>query len=124
MYEPSYTNYIYAALNAQMKPPVRDKQNLQTLFMLNSLRTEVFLRKMVPSESDFQELSNEWSCQYVSTILKYFGQFLCSALDDRCHHHGIRVTDVTITASVFKEFTPRFSFQRSNYRNLKFACKY
>jgi hypothetical protein len=30
---------------------------------------------MVASESVPQELSNEWSCQYVSTILNIFGNF-------------------------------------------------
>jgi hypothetical protein len=30
---------------------------------------------MVPSESAPQELSNEWSCQYVSTILNFLGNF-------------------------------------------------
>jgi hypothetical protein len=30
---------------------------------------------MVPSESAPQELSNEWSCQYVSTILNILGNF-------------------------------------------------
>jgi hypothetical protein len=30
---------------------------------------------MVPSESAPQELSNEWSCQYVLTILTFFGNF-------------------------------------------------
>jgi hypothetical protein len=30
---------------------------------------------MVPSESAPQELSNEWSCQYISTILKFLVNF-------------------------------------------------
>jgi hypothetical protein len=30
---------------------------------------------MVPSESAPQELSNEWSCQYVSTTLIFLGNF-------------------------------------------------
>jgi hypothetical protein len=30
---------------------------------------------MVPSESAPQELSNEWSCQYVTTILNFWGNF-------------------------------------------------
>jgi hypothetical protein len=30
---------------------------------------------MVPSESAAQELSNEWSCQYVSTMLHFWGNF-------------------------------------------------
>jgi hypothetical protein len=31
--------------------------------------------KVVPSESDPQEFSNEWSYQYVSTILYFWGNF-------------------------------------------------
>jgi hypothetical protein len=30
---------------------------------------------MAPSESAPQELSNEWSCQYVLTILNFLGNF-------------------------------------------------
>jgi hypothetical protein len=30
---------------------------------------------IVPSESAPQELSNEWSCQYIAIILKFFGNF-------------------------------------------------
>jgi hypothetical protein len=41
---------------------------------------------MVPSESA-QEHSNEWSCQYVLTVL---GQFLCPALGDRYHHQSLK----------------------------------
>jgi hypothetical protein len=43
---------------------------------------------MVPSESALQELSNEWSCQYVSTILNFLGNFLCPTLGDRSHHQS------------------------------------
>jgi hypothetical protein len=32
-------------------------------------------KQMVPSESAPQELSNEWSCEYVSTILNILGNF-------------------------------------------------
>jgi hypothetical protein len=39
-----------------------------------------------PEDGDFQEHSNEWSCQYVSTILNIFGQFLCAALGERSPH--------------------------------------
>jgi hypothetical protein len=42
---------------------------------------------MVPSESASQELSNEWSCQYVSTILNVLANFFVLAL----------VTEVIIT---------------------------
>jgi hypothetical protein len=68
------------------------------LLGVNYLKTEIFeknsenalfphkmveLKKiMVPSESASQELSNEWSCQYVSTILNFGGQFLCAALGE------------------------------------------
>jgi hypothetical protein len=45
---------------------------------------------MVPSESAPQELSNEWSCHNVSTILYFFGQFLCPALGDRSHHRSLK----------------------------------
>jgi hypothetical protein len=38
---------------------------------------------MVLSESAPQDLSDEWSCSYVSNILNCFGQFMCPALGDR-----------------------------------------
>jgi hypothetical protein len=41
-------------------------------FSLGNGRIE---KLMVPSESAPQELSNEWSCQYVSTILNFSGNF-------------------------------------------------
>jgi hypothetical protein len=44
-------------------------------------------KKMVPSESTHHELSNEWSCQYVPTILNIFANFSVSPL----------VTEVTIS---------------------------
>jgi hypothetical protein len=44
---------------------------------------------MVLSDSAPQELSNEWSCQYVSTISN-FGQFLCPALGDRSQHQSLK----------------------------------
>jgi hypothetical protein len=44
---------------------------------------------MVPSESAPQELSNEWSCQYFSTILDNF--FIPLALADRSHHQSLRM---------------------------------
>jgi hypothetical protein len=47
---------------------------------------------MVPSESDPQELSNEWSCLYVSTILNVLGNFCVPPL----------VTEVTISSSRVK----------------------
>jgi hypothetical protein len=50
---------------------------------------------MVPSESTPQELSNEWSCQYVPTILNFFGQVLCPALGDRSHHQSLKVNNPT-----------------------------
>jgi hypothetical protein len=51
---------------------------------------------MVPSESAPQELSNEWSCQYVSTILS----FLAGA---------ISVTEITIN-SLEGEYFPSIAF--------------
>jgi hypothetical protein len=46
---------------------------------------------MVPSETAPRDHSNEWSCQYVSTILNYFGgQFLCPAIGDRSHHSVLK----------------------------------
>jgi hypothetical protein len=42
---------------------------------------------MVASESAHQELSNEWSCQYVSTVLNVLSNFCASPL----------VTEVTIS---------------------------
>jgi hypothetical protein len=57
------------------------------LVIENGLKTEGFFKKnsdkmpfsleklMLPSESFPQELSNEWSCQYVSTTLHFWGNF-------------------------------------------------
>jgi hypothetical protein len=42
---------------------------------------------LVPTESASQELSNEWSCQYVLTILNFLGNFCAPPL----------VTEATIT---------------------------
>jgi hypothetical protein len=42
---------------------------------------------MVPSESAPRDLSNEWSCQYVSTILYFWGNFCVPPL----------MTEVTIS---------------------------
>jgi hypothetical protein len=63
------------------------EQHFKTEVFLAKFRKWFFSQKiiligklMVPSESAPQELSNEWSCQYVSKILKYFGQFLCPTL--------------------------------------------
>jgi hypothetical protein len=44
---------------------------------------------MVPPESAPQELSNEWSCQYVSAILNALG-ILCPALGDRSHRQSLK----------------------------------
>jgi hypothetical protein len=46
------------------------------------------LKQMVPSESAPQELSKEWSCQYISTILHFLSNFCVPPL----------VTEVTISA--------------------------
>jgi hypothetical protein len=78
-----------------IKPPVK----------YSWIRTEFFLRKiqkmhlspendwidelMVPSEGAHQELSNEWSRQYISTILYFWGKFLCPALGDRSHQQSL-----------------------------------
>jgi hypothetical protein len=49
---------------------------------------------MVPSESSLQDLSNEWSRQYVSTILKHFWQFLCPTLGDRSHNQSLKLKEI------------------------------
>jgi hypothetical protein len=46
---------------------------------------------MVPSGSAPQELSNEWSCQYVSTILNVWGNYCVAPL----------ATEITISPSPF-----------------------
>jgi hypothetical protein len=33
----------------------------------------------------------EWSCQYVSKILKFFGQCVLHALGDRSHHQSLNI---------------------------------
>jgi hypothetical protein len=48
---------------------------------------------MIPSESAPQELSNEWSCRYVLTILNLLGNFCVPLL----------VTGVTFSPLRFKE---------------------
>jgi hypothetical protein len=45
---------------------------------------------MVPSESAPQELSNEWSCQYVSTILIFWAISVSRRRKKKCYHHGQR----------------------------------
>jgi hypothetical protein len=45
---------------------------------------------MVPSESAPQELSNEWSCREVSTIINVLGNFCVRTLGDRSHHQSLK----------------------------------
>jgi hypothetical protein len=52
----------------------------------NAFFTKDFAKLMVPSESAPQELSIEWSCQYVSTMLTCFGEYVCPALGNRSHN--------------------------------------
>jgi hypothetical protein len=56
---------------------------------LEKYRICIFPQKMLSSESVPQELSDEWSCQYVLTILNFWGQFLCPVLCDRSHHQSL-----------------------------------
>jgi hypothetical protein len=51
------------------------------------MKMVVSKKVMVPLESTPQELSNEWSCHYVSTILNILGNFCVLPL----------VTEVTIS---------------------------
>jgi hypothetical protein len=53
-------------------------------------------QKMVPSESAIQELSNEWSCRYASTIL--------ILLDNFCVLH--LVTEVTTIHGIIHVIQP------------------
>jgi hypothetical protein len=50
-------------------------------------RKPLALYSNLPSESASEQLSNEWSCQYVSTILNFDGNFCVPPL----------VTEVTIS---------------------------
>jgi hypothetical protein len=61
--------------------------NLTTEFCWKIQKMHFFIRKIIPSESAPQELSNEWSCQYVSTILNFCAISVSVAL----------VTEVTIS---------------------------
>jgi hypothetical protein len=60
------------------------------LILLRYLKKQdqVVFGEKKPSESPLQELSNEWSCQYVSTILNALGKFCVPPL----------VTEVTISS--------------------------
>jgi hypothetical protein len=49
---------------------------------------------MLPSESAPQELSNEWSCQYVSTILN-FGTIYVTRPGDFCHHQSLKMATLS-----------------------------
>jgi hypothetical protein len=64
---------------------------LKIIFEIDSENPE-FVRKMVPSESTPQELSNEWSYSVGFDSLKYFRQLLCPAPPlhgDRSHHQSL-----------------------------------
>jgi hypothetical protein len=56
---------------------IYNKKTARVSLLSGNITRVVFLagKVIVPSESDPQELSNEWSCQYVSTILNLLGNF-------------------------------------------------
>jgi hypothetical protein len=49
-------------------------------------------KQIVHSESAPRVLSNEGSCQYVSTIINQWGQFLCPTLDDHMFVPPVKLT--------------------------------
>jgi hypothetical protein len=59
----------------------------------------------VPSESAPQELSNEWSCQYVSKILNIFWAISVSALGDKRHHQSLKSSLVLFIVIFLQEPT-------------------
>jgi hypothetical protein len=68
--------------------------------------------------------SNEWSSEYISTILKSFGQFLCPTLGDRSHHQSLKSNPLGPTQPYPTSFLESPNMAVTGQRQLLFSLHY